>query len=247
MSQSHKKTPHSQSDALWNLLFSIVLPVMVLNKLSDRLGDQGPLWALLIALSFPTFYSLYEFRKRKKINPISILGFVNVLATGGLALMKLQGIWFAVKEALFPFMIGIGVALSARWKNPWIKSLVLNDQMFDVEKIERSLQERQNLTQFDAHLRMSTRYLAYTFYLSALLNFALASYIFTEIPSSLSEAEQASILNQQIADMTWKSYFVIMVPSMLSMLLLFRYLLQGIHRYTGLGFQDIVLDPKQKS
>lgn len=228
------------------MIFSIVLPVIILNKLSTQFGEDGPLIALLVALAFPIGYSLYEFRSTKKLNPISILGFVNVLATGGLALMKLEGIWFAVKEGLFPLIIGIAVYLSAGWKKPLIKALLFNDQVFDVDKIQHKLKDNSSETDFDNHLRKSTKFFAYTFYLSAVLNFVLASYIFTEISTSLPELERSQILNEQIADMTWKSYFVIVIPSMLCMFVLLNYLLKGIKRYTGLDFQDVLHQPEPK-
>lgn len=238
---------NNNRDALWNMLFSIILPVVVLNKLSDKLGPNGPLIALIIALSMPIGFSIYEFRKTKKLNPISVLGFVNVLATGGLALFKLEGIWFAVKEGLFPLIIGIAVYLSSQWKNPLIKALLFNEQIFDVDKIQKQLDERATQKDFDQHLRKSTKYFAYTFFLSAILNFVLAMYIFKDIPVDLPDLERSTILNEQIADMTWKSYFVIVIPSMLCMFVLLNYLIKGINRYTGLGFQDVIHQPEAKN
>ncbi|MEC9282798.1 MAG: VC0807 family protein, partial [Bdellovibrionota bacterium] len=184
--------------------------------------------------------------KTKKLNPISVLGFVNVLATGGLALFKLEGIWFAVKEGLFPLIIGIAVYLSSQWKNPLIKALLFNDQIFDVDKIQKQLDERSTQKDFDQHLRKSTKFFAYTFFLSAILNFVLAMYIFKDIPLELPDLERSTILNEQIADMTWKSYFVIVIPSMLCMFILLNYLIKGVNRYTGLGFQDVINQPETK-
>lgn len=244
--QTKNKAKDNNKNALYNMLFSIVIPVIILNKLSSQFGEDGPLIALLVALAFPIGYSLYEFRSTRKLNPISVLGFVNVLATGGLALMQLEGIWFAVKEGMFPLIIGIAVYLSSGWKKPLIKVLLFNDQVFDVHKIQDKLGENNSEQDFDDHLRKSTKYFAYTFYLSAILNFALASYIFTEIPLELPSVERSQILNEQIADMTWKSYFVIVIPSMLCMFVLLSYLLKGIKRYTGLDFQDVLHQPEPK-
>ena len=241
-----KKPSENNKNALYNMLFSIVIPVLILNKLSDKLGENGPLYALLLALSFPIAYSIYEFRITKKLNAITVLGFVNVLATGGLALMKLEGIWFAVKEGLFPLIIGIAVYLSASWKKPLIKVLLFNDQVFNVDKIQERLKEKDKEKEFDEHLRRSTKYFAYTFYLSAFLNFVLAMYIFTDIPADLTDMERSTILNEQIADMTWKSYFVIVIPSMIFMFVLLKYLLDGIKKYTGYDFQDVLNQPEPK-
>ena len=81
---------------LLNLGINIVLPVIILKQLSERIN---PTVALVVALMFPVGYFLYDYIKLKKKNLISVLGFVNILLTGGLALLNAKGIWFAVKEA----------------------------------------------------------------------------------------------------------------------------------------------------
>ncbi len=116
----NNKTPPS-SKKLWaNLVIDIILPVLILNKLSGFLGEQGPLYSLLIALSLPFGHGLFDFLKEKKINWVSFLGLLNVLFTGGLALMKLEGIWFAIKEAGFPTLIGLFVFFFLLFKNPFV-------------------------------------------------------------------------------------------------------------------------------
>ena len=94
---------------LYNIIFNIVLPVVILKQLTER---TNPTFALLLALSFPIAYFFYEYYKTKTKNLISILGFLNILFTGGLALYQVKGIWFAVKEAAFPLIIGIGVYIT---------------------------------------------------------------------------------------------------------------------------------------
>ena len=56
-----------------------------------RLGRHwlGPKWGLIVALVFPLGYGVYDFVRRRKTNFISVLGFVSVLLSGGLGLMKL--------------------------------------------------------------------------------------------------------------------------------------------------------------
>ena len=98
----------TQENPLVSLLFNIAIPALILYKLStpERLG---PVWGLLAGLAFPLGYGLYDFARRRRTNFISILGFVSILLTGGFGLMELDGIWFAVKEASIPALIGLAV------------------------------------------------------------------------------------------------------------------------------------------
>ena len=90
------KAIHSHDNPIINILFNVAAPVFILNKLSAKLGSKE---ALLLALAFPLLYGAYDLIKKKKVNYFSLLGLLNVLATGSLAIMGLTGIWFAVKEA----------------------------------------------------------------------------------------------------------------------------------------------------
>jgi hypothetical protein len=224
-------------NSLLNILINVVLPVLVLNKLSERLGPSN---ALLLALAFPLGYGVYDWFARKKINAISGLGLLNVLVTGGFALLGLEGIWFAVKEAAFPLLIGIFVWFSTTTNKPFIKTLLLNPQLMHLEKIEARLNERTNHPEFDFHLNQSTKLLASSFFLSACLNFGLALLIFTPLPESLSETERSVMLNQQIAQMTSWSFAVILLPSMLFLIYIFYHLMGGIKKLTDLKTEEIM-------
>ena len=64
-----------------------------------------------IALLFPVAYFIYDFFKRKNVNVISILGFINVLLTGGIGIFGakfgLSKNWFIFKEGFLPLFIGL--------------------------------------------------------------------------------------------------------------------------------------------
>lgn len=221
---------------LSNLLFNIVLPVIVLQKLD--IGN--PVATLVIALAFPVAYSIYDYLKEKKVNAFSIIGFVNVLLTGGLALLKVEGIWFAVKEMAIPLVIGLGVLYTAFTIKPLIRLFIFNEATFKVDLIEEKLKENGTAEKFLSYLKTLTLYLAGSFFVSAALNFFLAVYIFTEIPQTLSEAQRSVVLNQQIADMTWKSYIVILVPSMIMMGGIFWRLSKALRECTGFKFTELL-------
>ena len=229
-----------QQNQFSSIIFNIILPVLVLGKLSPRLGENGPLIALFIALAFPIGYGVYDYWQEKNKNMISVLGVINILFTGGLALFKLEGFWFAVKEAAFPMLIGIGVFWSAYTSKPLIKLFIFNDAIVNLQLIQKKLQDQGVENEFFNHLKKLTKVLAISFFLSAILNYVLAIKIFTVIPAELSEIQRANLLNEQIAEMTWKSFFVIALPSTLLLFGILYYLIKGIKKYTGLEMKEIL-------
>ncbi|MEN0058699.1 MAG: VC0807 family protein [Bdellovibrio sp.] len=233
---STQQTPQQENSFL-NLIFNIVLPVLILNKLSKFVG---PLAALILALAFPLGYGIYDLLKRKKVNAFSALGLLNVLLTGGLALMGLHGFWFAVKEAAFPALVGAFVLGSAFTKRPFIETLFLNPAIMKVEVLEQRLQEHGKQMEFHEHMRKATMWLSLSFVFSAVLNFVLARRIFINIDPQLSAEAQSVVLNEQIADMTAWSMAVIMVPSILFLLGIFWYLMKGIKEFAGLKTDELL-------
>jgi hypothetical protein len=230
-----KKKEH----ALPNILFNIVIPVVILINLSKKFGENGPTYALIAALFFPVAYGLWDYFQNKNKNIISIFGILNILLTGGLALFQFEGFWFAVKEAAFPLIIGLVVYYSTFTKKPAMEWLIYNENLMNVSLIKQHLEERNNVDQFFKHLKKSTVYLSLSFYLSAILNFILATYIFIDISKALTQTEQSAILNEQIADMQWMGYFVIALPLTVFTGFILFHLVGGIKKYTELATEDI--------
>ncbi len=223
-----------QENQFQSLLFNIVIPVLILNKGSNFLGTTN---ALLIALAFPISYGLYDWYQRKKANYISLLGLLNVGLTGGLALSGLTGIWFAVKEAAFPALIGLFVLGSAFTKKPFISSVFLNEQFIRVQIIEDKVAEFGKQLEMEKLLKLSTILLSLSFALSAYLNFALAQYVFKPIDQTSPQA--AEMLNQQIAQMTSWSFVVIMIPTITFLSGVYWYFMTRLTKITGLSHSTI--------
>lgn len=216
---------------LQSLLFNIAIPALILYKLSGE-HRLGPAWALVAALCFPVGYGAYDFFAHRKFNAISILGFVSVLLTGSFGLMKLDGIWFAVKEATIPSLMGIAVVGSLKTRYPLVKTLLYNDKVIDVHKVDHELKARGTEEHFDKLLFATTWTLAASFALSAVLNFSLAVYLLKS-PAGTEE------FNQELGKMTAMSYPVIVLPCMaVTMFALWR-LLHGIKKLTGLDLDTI--------
>lgn len=227
-------------DAFANLLFNVLLPIIILNQVTKKGGAHGATIALVLALAFPIGYGLYDLIKSHRKNWISVLGIVNILFTGGLALLNLTGFWFAVKEAAFPFIIGLGVFISAFNQRPLAEILFLNERVLHINLVKLKLEEKGASEKLRKHLKLSTLFLSGSFFFSSLLNFLLAQWIFTDPSPSLSELEKSTLLNDQIAQMTWLSFIVIAIPSMIILLGILWHLIEGIKKYTGLTLSEVI-------
>ncbi|MEO0335209.1 MAG: VC0807 family protein, partial [Pseudomonadota bacterium] len=149
-----------KENPLLSLMFNIILPVAALQNLSKHLGENGPLWALLIGLSLPIGYGIYDYVTRREKNLMSVIGIISVVFTGGLALVQAEGIWFAVVEMGLPLIFGIAVLVSAFTSSPFIAKMTYNEVFMHIDKVEAALKERDNLQQFKKLLRTSTLFLS---------------------------------------------------------------------------------------
>ncbi len=232
--ESSQKKPES---AFLNLLFNVAIPIFLLNKGGKYVDPQ---LALVLAFAFPLGYGLRDYSVRRHINAFSVLGLMNVLVTGGLALAKLDGAWFAVKEAAMPTLIGFFVLGSAWSQKPFVKTLFFQPQLFRLETIEQQLRERAAIPSFARLVRTTTILLAGSFFLSAVLNYVLAIRIFAPLAANLEEAERAQAINEQIAQMTSSSMAIILVPSMICLFLIFWFLLKQLSKLTGVPHTELM-------
>ena len=226
--------------SLYELIFTVAIPVFLLNKLSSQIEHNGPLIALIVALSFPIGYFIFDYIKTRHISIISILGFVNILLTGGFALFQLNSTWFAIKEMSIPLAIAIAVGISAFTNKPLISMILHNKDIINTELIEQKLDEENSRDLYQADLKHLTLYFSMTFLVSAALNYILAVNIVTELPPELTEAARMQMRNEQIADMTWKSYIVILIPSFAMMGFVLYKSNAVLKKCTGLSLEQVV-------
>jgi hypothetical protein len=222
----------------FNLVCNVVVPTAILSWLS---GDRwlGPRWGLLVALAFPVGYGLHDFLARRRWNFISIISFASVLISGGFGLMKVSGLWFAVKDAAIPAVIGLAVLASVRAKTPLVNELLYNPQVIDVDRVDAALAERGTQPKFAGLLRRATALLSLAFFISAALNYALARHLLRSPPGT-------AAFNGELAKMHLLSWPVIVLPSMAMMLYVLWRLLGGIRTLTGLELDDIFRAPPEK-
>ncbi len=227
-----KKVPEHKPRPLIDLLLSIVIPSVILMKLSGD-NDLGASGALIVALAFPIGWGLYELIKYRKFNFIALLGLISVLLTGGIGLLQLDTQWLAIKEAAIPGVIGLAVLISTQTRYPLIKTLLYNPKVLNIDKISQKLDEHGGTEVFEARLMNATYLLAGTFLFSAIMNYIIARWIVTS-PAGSTE------FNEQLGQMTLLSYPMIAIPSMVMMLAIFYYLWRTIHGMTGLALEDIL-------
>jgi hypothetical protein len=176
--------------------------------------------------------------KRRHWNLFSTLGIAGTLATGGMALgshfgwWQATALWFAIKEAAIPLIIGLSIPLTLRSETPLVKTLLYNDQLMDTAKVAEVLRERRAEGAFERLLRESSWLLSVSFLISSALNFFLALWLLKAVPNSPE-------WNEQLGRMNWLSWPVIVIPSTgMMMWALFR-LMNGIHRLTGLPQEQL--------
>ncbi len=215
-----------------DMMISIVIPSIILMKMSGESG-LGASGALILALSLPLGWGLFELIRYKKFNFLALLGLISVLLTGGIGLLQLDTQWLAIKEAAIPGIIGIAVLVSTRTRYPLIKTMLYNPKVLDVDKIRQRLDESGNSVEFEARLMKATYLLGSTFFFSSVMNYILAKWIVTS-PSG------SAAFNEELGRLTLLSYPMIAIPSMVMMIAILYYLWRSIRDITGFTLEEIV-------
>lgn len=227
---NHTKTP---PNPLLEIILTIALPSLALDQLSKP-TSVGPFWALIVSLLFPIGFGLWCFYKKMGWNLFSILGFITILLSGGLGLLKLDAFWFAVKESAIPVIIALAFPISHRWGKPIINALLLQPQLINLPTLNQALasgNRRQlfNRALFRASLGMGLGLLG-----SAIANFFLALHLLHD----KEPGSEAFVKN--IGTLTWMGFIVIGIPLLVVMIIVFISLLRSVERITGLERSDLL-------
>ncbi|MEO3866491.1 VC0807 family protein [Rheinheimera fenheensis] len=234
MTTAQQNTPaKKKSGLLPNLIINVVIPALILSKLSGE-DALGPVWAVVVALAFPLLFGVWELKQHGKVNFFSILGIISVLLTGGISLLQLPPSYIAIKEALVPALIGIVVLVSQYTPYPLVKKLLINPELLDMPKLEQALAAKHNGAEFDRRMGKAGYVVAASFFLSSVLNYVLAKAIVVSQPGTTAYAEE-------LGRMTWLSYPVIVVPTMIMLMGAIIYMFKQIGQLTGQALEDFIL------
>lgn len=226
--------PKKSGGMLGNLAFNIVIPVLIMTKLSGE-DSLGPAWSIVAALIWPLAYGLWDLKQSGKVNAFSILGIISVILTGGISLLKLPAEYIAIKEASIPALIGIAVLVTQKTSKPLLKVFVLNEQIINWVNLNASLDEKNAQATFAKKLAVSSYIVAGSFFLSAALNYILAKVILVSPPGTTEYTEE-------LGRMTALSYPVIVIPSMLMLFAALWYIFSQIKKLTGRDLDHFLSD-----
>lgn len=225
------KKAESKENPWVNLIINVILPSVILTKLSapDRLGQVV---ALALALGLPILYGAYDYFTRRKHNFLSIIGLISVLLTGGIGLFQLNKSWMIAKETIIPLIMGLAVYLSEYTKYPLLKTLL--SQGLDLPKMRLVFEEHHAAARFDRLLKQASWGLFLSFIVSAILNYGLAVFILEGEPGSVQ-------FNESLGKMTALSFPVITIPMMVFMGAIMFYLIKTIQQVTGQSIEAFIL------
>tara|TARA_B100001996_G_scaffold94542_1_gene70770 strand:- start:20 stop:742 length:723 start_codon:yes stop_codon:yes gene_type:complete len=227
-----------------SIIFNIAIPVFilkngdnVLTKLDISIEKNYQIIVLLVALCFPMVYFFLDLYSKKQFNIISILGFVNVLLTGGIGVFGgiygLSRFWFILKEGLMPLIIGSVFLFTIKKGNPLIRTFIYNEAIFNIKIINNKLNEISRMDDFNKILEKSSYLIVLAFFFSSIIQFILATIIVTVDPGHVD-------FNDQVGTMTWVSYFIVMIPSLLMFGLSIYRMIGGIKKLTGFSTGDFL-------
>ncbi len=227
-----------------NMLFNIVMPVIILRNGSKWLDSievnalstyNDPL-TFLIAILFPSIYFLSDLKQKKDINFIAIIGFINVLLTGGIGIfgreLGLSKNWFIIKEGSLPLIIGLILWVISKYKKATFNSILLNNIIFKTDKIKNNLSGNQKST-LDSLSYNAGVYLIIGFFISSIVQFILASQIVSSNPGEPD-------FTKEVSTMTWVSYIAVLVPTIVIVGRGYLKLINGIENLTGLKKEDFL-------
>tara|TARA_B100001250_G_C19741418_1_gene763247 strand:- start:155 stop:910 length:756 start_codon:yes stop_codon:yes gene_type:complete len=248
-----KKIKQKENPIL-SLCCNILIPVIILkngnqwiNKILIKYHGEDWFYAnsiivdissivFFIALICPVIYFFYDLINRKNINLISILGFINILLTGGIGIFGakygLSKNWFIFKEGMLPIIIGLVLIIMSKYRQNSFNNILLNEVLFDNDKIRISIKEDMQY-EFEYIIKKAGYYLIGGFFISSIIQFTLAYLIVVSSPGEPS-------FNKEVSTMTWVSYIAVLLPTMLIVGKGYLGLISGIEKVTSLKKEEFL-------
>ncbi len=235
-----------KGNVIVNFLVNFIIPIFFLTKYAlfcDLIGSNGILFpfrlgtahnqvaanALVLSLVFPVGYFFYSQYRYRQTNVISIFGFVSVLLTGVVGLFELSSQWMAIKDALIPFILGVLVLLSLRMRPSLLYRMVCNEDLMDVQLVQRSLCDNGTIRQWKRHFVITTILFFLSFMVSAVTHYVLAVVVLVDAFPS----------NEQIAQLMYLKYPYCVLPFAICIIFSVIFFFHGLTRLTKLSFEQI--------
>ncbi|NQZ85276.1 MAG: MFS transporter [Nanoarchaeales archaeon] len=216
-----------KENQLLNILLNLVIPSVILIKFSTD-NYLGPIYGMIVALSFPIIYGIYEFTVRKDINIVSIFGFISILLTGGISLFELSKNILIIKETSIPLLIIVFMMIFKEKTNKFLKNMFA--ELFDFDKISKKIGDKK----LNNHITELSKLLKFPFLVSAALNFTLAFVLIQSAPGTVE-------YNAQIGKMTALSFPMIALPSMVVMIGVLYLFIKRMTKDTGYKFEELMV------
>ena len=248
-----KKNKQKENPIL-SLFCNILIPVIILkngnkwiNKILIQYHGEESFYensmivdissiVFFIALICPVIYFFYDLLNRKNINLISILGFINILLTGGIGIFGakfgLSKNWFIFKEGMLPIIIALVLIIMSKYRQSSFNNILLNEVLFDNDKIRISIKEDMQY-EFEYIVRKAGYYLIGGFFISSIIQFILAYLIVVSNPGE-------SSFSKEVSTMTWVSYIAVLLPTMLIVGKGYLGLISDIEKITGLKKEEFL-------
>lgn len=222
-----------QPSVLLDIILNVILPSLALDHLSNP-GRLGPTWALVVSLLFPVVFAIWCWWRHSGWNVFTIVGFVTILLSGGLGLMKLDAFWFAIKESAMPLALGAAFPLSQAFGKPLLSALILQPQLINLRALAAALDSPEKQARYRRTLLHGSWLIGGATIISSVGNFLLALWLLR------GKDPGGEAFVKGIGTLNWASVIVIGVPLCVVMLAVFIWLIRQFQSITGLEKADLM-------
>lgn len=242
---STKTTVGQQENPLVNIILNVLAPVLILSYCSKEgksLGNLGSHKAMILALAIPMAYGIWHLIQHKKLNIFSAVGIGNVLLTGLISIYLYStedpivrqntALLYGIKEAVQPLILGSLFLLTAESASPLFNTLIYNEGILDLSRINIAVKEKGNEKGLQQLLWSSNLLIVACFWISAVMNFGLACYFLGDLDSATEDWNEH--YNANVAKISGWGFLVVVAPLIVVGGFIFARMLKALKSLTGI-------------
>ena len=190
---------------------------------------------MLLALSFPVAFELYNALNRRKPSLLSLLAIVGILVTGLISLLGLSEGWLAIRRSA-PYLFGALVILISIWiKHPIVQ--VALSQILDMDLIDETAAKTKKTAALKRIVDRTGYMLSFL-----LLIMMIATYIMTRIV--IMSPTHSAAFNQEYAKLGLLSLPFISLPLLVGVVVIVMFLITKIEKLTGIDGEALLKKKK---